>query len=171
MARTAHPSWLPLHPPTQERPNGTEFPLHCDLWQPETLMNVYDAVASDQSGESLFLHIDKLIAILETIHGVPPTHAHKVRSALRNPLSHNAYDKFYDLLHHRRHPFRGELQKQMHHAALSVFLDRGQGYVVHDRTWLHGHATCNQRITGQRLYRLVFATRSQQRITSLHPDH
>ena len=47
-----------LYAPLTPGKNQSDFPLHCDLYIPKTLFNVFGQVASDGSGRSTFLRLE-----------------------------------------------------------------------------------------------------------------
>lgn len=54
-----------------------DFPLHADLYLPKLLFNVFDHVAEDDSGASLFVSLTALRQIMNKRKGI--THATKAR--------------------------------------------------------------------------------------------
>src|SRR5438046_107786 len=71
------------------------------------------------------------------------------------------YEENYDLLH-GCHDWTKDIEKRMERQLLKVKLFSGQGYMIHDRKWLHGREALSGNLSSKRLYRLVFNTRQIQ---------
>src|SRR5262249_18724599 len=64
--RRTNSAWSAVHAPLSTvGANVAGFPLHCDMYIPEILWNVFDEVPSDTSGASTFLPVNRLLALLE----------------------------------------------------------------------------------------------------------
>jgi hypothetical protein len=143
----------------------TGFALHSDLYLPEMLLNIFDKVPTDSSGASIFLHVDRLNQILTDADTLPRETRRRIEQFFTCSLPADGFADLYDLLHGRRHKWVRFLERQMAAAQLRIKLHRGQGYLIHDRTWLHGREPANGSVTTARFHRFVFGTRS------LHSQH
>lgn len=132
----------------------SEFPLHCDLYVPRRLWNVFDEVPSTgNSGASVFLRTADL-ARLALECGIPK----RTRDALKSCLTsegRDRYDEFYSLLYAST-PESDELDRRMRAAAYRIRLKRGEGYLIDDRVWMHGRTMTERSVTRNRLHRLTF---------------
>jgi len=143
--------------------NAGDFALHCDLYLPELLFNVFEEVAADTSGTSLFLSVAHLLRIMKSLPRVPRRVMESVADAAAKPLKRDSFDKLYGLLHGSRHPWAAELERAMSQRQERIKLNRGQGYLVHDRAWLHGREAASGGVSIRRVHRLVFNTIYLQR--------
>jgi len=132
-----------------------DFPLHADLYVPQFLLNVFDRVPKDGSGASLFLASTELLASIAKLRSIPEPTRRRIRTLLCAPSAEDHYEEFYDLLH-GEHSWTAELQAAMAAQTRRITLSRGMGYLVHDRTWLHGREAPSGRVTKNRLHRLIF---------------
>jgi hypothetical protein len=136
------------------------FPLHCDLYIPKKLMNVYEAVPSDKSGASLFLRMDTLIdTILPRTTRMPAAIRRKISSLINLEDRSDKYDMFYNLLNDTDNPWYRELLRRTTHHRFQIKFQKGQGYLLYDRRWLHGRTKPNGGLTIKRVHRLVFNSR------------
>ena len=132
----------------------TEFPLHCDLYVPRRLWNIFDDVpAAGGSGASIFLRTDVMLK-LAFESGVSTEDLRQLRTHLK-PGAGDRYDAFYSLLYSDRAGF-AELDKRMRKASYRIRLQRGEAYLIDDRTWMHGRTLTSRSVTRNRLHRLVF---------------
>ncbi len=132
----------------------TEFPLHCDLYVPQRLWNVFDDVpATGRRGASIFLRTTDLLKFADE-SGVSSSDQHELRAYLK-PGHGDRYDAFYSLLYSDRPGF-AELDKRMRAASFRIRLKRGEAYLLDDRTWMHGRTLTARSVTRNRLHRLVF---------------
>lgn len=137
------------------------FPLHADLYPAEMVMNVFEDVPSDGSGASLFLPVARFLEILASTSGVPERTRARLASCLSEPSDEDRFHAFFDLLYDARAPWGSELTTRMRADQLRVPLRRGQGYLLHDRSWLHGREAPSGGVSRARLHRLAFATLSK----------
>ena len=131
-----------------------DFPLHADLYIPQVLFNVFEAVPQDRSGASLFLPVSVFENILTS--EVPEEVSGSLLRCLREPIQQDSYERFFGLLHNRDAPWYGKLSRALQRHQLKVKLIAGQGYLIHDRLWLHGRTAPRGGVSGNRLHRLVF---------------
>ena len=135
------------------------FPLHADLYAPMFLLNLFDHVPPDGSGASLFLCVAEFFTWIDNLPAVPVEVRRRIRSLLVEPTDEDHYEELYDLLH-GEHPWTTELESWMAERASRVSLRRGQGYLIHDRCWLHGREAPSRRVRKNRLHRLIFDSRN-----------
>jgi hypothetical protein len=132
----------------------SEFPLHCDLYVPVRLWNLFDEVpAKGRSGSSIFLRTSDLTA-LATRCGVPAAIRTQIKDCLKGD-GRDRYDEFYSLLYDDT-PSGQELDRLMRSASYRIRLQRGEGYLIHDRLWMHGRTITEHTVTRNRLHRLTF---------------
>lgn len=72
------------------------------------------------------------------------------------------YEENFDLLH-GWYEWTEELERRMQQRQLRIKLYSGQGYMLHDRWWLHGREAINGKLTHKRLHRLVFNNKAAQK--------
>jgi len=138
-----------------------DFPLHADLYVPVILLNVFDQIPRDGTGASRFLRVTTLLELLAGC-GMPGAERRRLRSIVTGVSNVDRYEEFYDLLH-GAHPWKSTLEAQMEAHTLRIALGRGQGYLVHDRRWLHGRDKPTGKVQRDRLHRLIFDTESTLR--------
>jgi hypothetical protein len=132
------------------------FPLHCDLYIPHNLFNVFDDVPMDDSGASVFLSVSALKTLLQRSALLPERTARRI-IALIESSEKDGFDALYDLLH-GEHQWVDELQRSMEPRQLRIKLGSGQGYLLNDRLWLHGRETVRGGVSKNRVHRLVYNT-------------
>jgi hypothetical protein len=150
-----------------------DFPLHADLYPSVFLLNVFDRVPAGDSGASLFLPMRTLREFVQSSDAIPPATKRRFQSFWTSPAQTDRYEEFYDLLH-GRHPWGAELGRAMRGAAMRIRLERGQGYLLHDRKWLHGREEPAGGVPSDRLHRLTFdtaITRRRRMKRSTPPEH
>jgi hypothetical protein len=140
-----------------------DFALHADLYLPELLFNVFELVPGDSTGASTFLSTADLNRILRKIPSIPKNIARRIRECLTKPVDKDRFDEFFDLLHGPDQPWSSELSHHLAQREMTIKFAPGQGYLVHDRTWLHGRKTATGGVPVRRVHRLVFNTTSIQR--------
>jgi hypothetical protein len=133
-----------------------DFPLHCDLYVPELLWNIFEDVPTDGSGAAMFLESKKLLEILSGLKTVPTRTLTGIQKCLTKTLVSDRYTWFYDQLHGDDHPWTAALGRRLRESATSVCLGRGEGYLLHDRLWLHGRQKPKGSVSKKRVHRLVF---------------
>jgi hypothetical protein len=138
-----------------------DFPLHADLYAPVILLNVFDQISLDCTGASRFLRVPTLLDLLARC-GMPELELRRVRSIVTGVSNVDRYEEFYDLLH-GAHTWTSTLEVQMEAHTFRIALGQGQGYLVHDRRWLHGRDNPTGKVKQDRLHRLIFDTESTLR--------
>ncbi len=136
--------------------NVGEFALHADLYIPELLINVFDNVPADHSGASVFLAVSELACVLDTIASLCQQQRRQILSFFEMEVQVDRFDELYDLLHGPVHPWTRDLGRSFQARQFQIKLRRGQGYLLHDRTWLHGRAAPAGGVPENRLHRLAF---------------
>jgi hypothetical protein len=145
-----------LYAPLTVNNQNNDFPLHCDLYPPKRLWNVYEDVAPGEFGASLFLPVRTLLRQLAPNVKTLPKQQLKRLSDLIHVESHqDRYNAFFDILYNN-HLWSAALKRVMHQQCLSIKFQKGQGYMINDRVWMHGRTQTNSAITARRLHRLIF---------------
>jgi len=139
------------------------FPLHADLYPPVFLLNVFDRVAKDGSGASVFLSMETALQIFDSTATFPPDVRDRFRHCVITPANADRYEEFYDLLH-GPHPWTAEVERAMKAQRLKVRFSSGQGYLVHDRLWLHGRESPRGGVPKDRLHRFIFDTEQTRQL-------
>lgn len=140
-----------------------DFPLHADLYLPELLLNIFEDVPPGPSGKSLFLSRDAFLQMLHDCKELPPEVEKLINTTLSRPLKTDGYEEFFATIHGQTRPaWRARLQREMRSHALRIKLSKGQGYLLHDRSWLHGRERPAGAVSRKRLHRLVFNNRERQ---------
>lgn len=137
---------------------GKGFPLHADLYFPNMLWNVFDQVPGDGSGASTFLPASIFRDLLGQNY-VSARHRAKLTSCLEDDSCDDRFRTFYDLLYVQGTDWSDKLCSQMSKEQFIVPLRYGQGYLLHDRKWLHGREAPSRGITVKRVHRLIFFSR------------
>jgi len=157
--------WAALHaPPKPVGPTIGEFPLHADLYVPWMLLNVFDDVPDDESGASLFLSIDELREAIELVADIIPIDTRAgIERCLRRIRATDGFQELYSSLYGQgsglvRQPndWTAALRSEMTARCSSVKFERGQGYLLDDRSWLHGRTAPTHGVPPNRIHRLVF---------------
>jgi hypothetical protein len=84
-----------------------EFPLHADLYLPKVLFNVFDHVAEDDSGASLFLSLTALRQIMSESKSLSRTTEVRFLAMFESETGSDRFAALYDLsnglsaIHHR----------------------------------------------------------------------
>jgi hypothetical protein len=145
-----------LHPPLEPVRRDTGFPVHADLWRPEMLLHIYDDVAVDRGGASTFLCFEDFVDALSSCASMPGAARARAIGELTGVHREFAYQRFYNLLYARRHAWHAELGTAINKRLLRLHLGRGDGYILHDRSWLHGRDPVRGAVSRWRMHRLVF---------------
>jgi hypothetical protein len=149
--------WSALYTPLGDVGDGIgEFPLHCDLYVPEMLLNIFDDVPSDGTGATVLLETRKMLEIIRQIDSFPASTVRSIRRCLTMPSRRDRFNWFYNVLHGPEHPWTNELNSRMQKELITFRLTRGDGYLIHDRAWLHGREAPSTSVSTKRIHRLVF---------------
>lgn len=145
------------------RSAGADFLLHADLYTPNILFNVFEDVTPNSSGASLFLQTSSLCDILVGIKTLSSVNINRILNCLTATDREDRYTEFFNLLHSREHEWVNELEDELHTRQMHIKLEKGEGYLIHDRLWLHGREAPSTRVTQKRLHRLIFNTKDIQK--------
>ena len=151
-----------LYQPLRSKREGKEFLLHSDLYMPVILFNIFDEVSNDSSGASVFLAISSFIELLPEMKTLPVETRKKITENLTGMHAEDRYQENFYLVHGYEHAWSNELGERMQQRQLKIKLYSGQGYMMHDRKWLHGREALNGKLSSKRLHRLVFNNRQAQ---------
>lgn len=160
-----------LYQPLRPKRRGKEFLLHSDLYIPVILFNIFDEVSNDSSGASVFFPISSLIELLPRISTLPIETRKKITENLTGMHAEDRYQENFYLVHGHEHEWSDELGKRMQQRQLRIRFDSGQGYMIHDRKWLHGREALNGKLSSKRLHRLVFNNRQAQLASRSRKKH
>jgi hypothetical protein len=133
-----------------------DFDLHADLYLPELLFNVFEEVPGDSSGASIFLHTADLFRLMPQVTALPSEERARITACFQLPPDQDRFKELFRLLHSPSRPWVAELEQEMRKHQLTIKLGPGQGYFIHDRTWLHGRELPNGSVSARRLHRLIF---------------
>jgi hypothetical protein len=153
IARSEHAAMYT--PPGDAGKREGQFPLHADLYVPRYLFNVFDNTPSGPSGASLFLPVGELRRILKGVPSLPHSTRSEILSLFNSQATRDNYSAQYDLLH-GRHRWVPELESKMRSQQMRILLRSGQGYLLHDRIWLHGREAPKGGVPIDRFRRLIF---------------
>lgn len=148
-----------LYPPLSTAKPKNTFPVHSDFYFPVHLWNIFDEVPEGNQGLSLLLQVDTLLnKIIKQIPNFPPDKEAHVRSLFKEKVQNNdhAYYDLFAILHSKENWWAEEIESGIDKYVLSLKLNRGQGYMVNDRKWLHGRGFTADEVTIKRLHRLLF---------------
>jgi hypothetical protein len=153
LARWARDGRRALHtPPSLVGKTAGDFPLHSDLYLGEMLFIVFDDVSDRGDDHALFLPVAHL---RRTVRKAPTVEGQRLLRCYHDPPSQDRFDEAYKLLH--RNPTMNRWYRQhILPAAFRTSLARGRGYLLHDRTWMHGRELPPRHVTHRRFQRLVF---------------
>ncbi|WP_268543663.1 hypothetical protein [Candidatus Nitrosotenuis cloacae] len=137
-----------------------DFPLHSDIFIPKILLMLFVQVPKGRTGGTFLLSVEDLKKIFSKIKLLPKEKRKLVLRILKETNRNNdRYDEFFYILHDEDNPWNKELQKLMNRKREYIKLESGQGYLIHDRLWLHGRKRSKSKITIKRLQRFVFNTK------------
>lgn len=147
---------LALHAPIEPCPVlRSAFPLHADLFQATTLLTVFDEVAPDDTGRSLLMSVCDFRQLLEGLDAIPVA-VHSRLAEILGSRSGDGYEALVDLLYGPGRAWRDNLLEALAGAGRRITFGPGEGYMLDDRSWLHGREMLSVTVTPNRLQRLVF---------------
>jgi hypothetical protein len=132
-----------------------DFPLHADLYVPQYLFNVFDNVPADAAGASTFLAVSSLKRIVTKQSNLPGAIVRRLMSMFEAGSKSDRFEKCFDLLH-GGHPWVPQLEQSLAEHQMQIPLRSGQGYLLHDRSWLHGRLKPVGGVPANRVRRLVY---------------
>jgi len=157
IAEQAKSPWAALYAPLATvGEDAGDFPLHCDMYVPEMLWNVFEDVPRDGSGAAIFLQTKELLRILDKMKSFPRPLLNSVRYCFTTPLENDRYKWLYDKLHGQKHAWTAALGRRLSKRQIRISMRKGDGYLVHDRRWLHGREEPTIAVSKKRVHRLVF---------------
>ena len=133
-----------------------DFPLHADLYPASLLLNIFNEVSGDDSGESLFISAEGFASVLTTIRSLPHRVYERLFGCLAESSHHDRFQEFFELMYGDDNPWKNELRVALEARQTSVLFRAGEGYLLHDRRWLHGRTAPTGGVPRSRLHRLVF---------------
>jgi hypothetical protein len=142
---------LPIEP---IEPAHSAFPLHADLFPQRILCTVFDQVAEDETGASVLLNTRALDAVLATTVSMPADARARIQACFDD--RGDQFEQLVDLLYNPRHPWTIELGVRLRAAQHRQRFRGGEGYVLHDRRWLHGRERLQFAFATTRLTRVAF---------------
>lgn len=145
-----------LDAPVKTKRLDDGFPLHSDLFLTDGLLLVFDNVRPGNSGKSLFLSRDVFERTVASINLIPAEQRRKLRSLMRDKVSIDSFDEWFDLVYSHDNPWRVPLGQNIRHASWAIKFQRGEGYLIHDRHWLHGRTAVSGGVTETRFRRLIY---------------
>ncbi len=165
LIRKMNDRWSVIYSPvfTQQKNNEREFPLHYDMFIPKILFMIYNNVPQGRQGASTFLSTKELKKILSKTKLFPSKKRKLVMDMLRKTeRKGDQYGAFMDLIHDKNNEWYKELHDKMESKKQIVKFKAGEGFLVHDRLWMHGRTKTRKNVNIKRLMRFVFNT---QKIT------
>lgn len=145
-----------LYAPLNGGKHQSNFPLHCDLYIPKILWNIYGQVPADGSGRTLLLKVRQIFAALESIPSVPPATVKRLRQLIAQQDATDNFNEFYKLLHDPANKWHKDFVRDTKKLQSTILFSRGEGYMIHDRIWMHGRDHTSGGISRKRLHRLIF---------------
>jgi len=134
------------------------FPLHADLYKPETLLNVFDDVPLDESGASLFVDVPTFFQLLRELPQLPLSTQAELITCLTTPVTTDRYERFVSLLYDENNEWTNPLFESLQSHQMRIRMTCGEGYLINDRQWLHGRDAPTGGVSPRRLHRLVFSS-------------
>ncbi len=144
---------------TQQKNNEREFPLHYDMFIPKILFMIYNNVPQGKQGASTFLSTKELKKILSKTKSYPSKKRKLFVDMIRKTeRRRDQYYDFWDLIHDERNEWYEELHDKMESKKQFVKFKAGEGFLVHDRLWMHGRTKTRKNPNVKRLILFVFNT-------------
>ena len=145
-----------LHAPVKTKRHDEGFALHSDLFLTERLFLIFDNVPSGESGKSLFLSREEFEAAVAGATLMPRQQQTRLRTLMRVPVNADSFDNWFDLVYSSDNPWNRQLVRSIKQASSAIKFHRGEGYLLHDRRWLHGRTAAKGGVTETRFRRLVY---------------
>lgn len=145
-----------LYAPLNGGKHQSNFPLHCDLYIPKILWNIYGQVPSDGSGRTLLLKVKQVFSVLDAIPTVPKETLKRLRQLIAQHDPTDNFNEFYQLLHNPANKWNKDFIRETKKLQSTILFSRGEGYMIHDRIWMHGRDHTSGGISRKRLHRLIF---------------
>jgi hypothetical protein len=156
LAKSATNDFAAMYTPLGDTGDAVgDFLLHADLYVPQYLFNVFDNVSADYGGASTFLAVSSLKRIVARQPKLPWTVARRLISMFEKESKSDRFDKCFDLLH-GEHQWVPKLEQSLAEHQMQIPLRAGQGYLLHDRSWLHGRLKPVGGVPANRVRRLIY---------------
>lgn len=160
LADMAEDPMAALYPPLISKwKKGTPFHLHADLYPAPVLFNIFDHVATGSEGASIFLPVAEFCHLVRSQNSVPPSARSRLLGCFSGSHHEDRFNDFYQTVYGEKR-WQSQLAGAMSARQMTIKLHRGEGYLLHDRSWLHGRTATSQTVTAARLHRLVFTPKS-----------
>jgi hypothetical protein len=145
-----------MSPPCPRRARDTGFPLHADLFHAPRLLLIFGDLNGGSSSRTLLLPRCKLVEFLSR----PEFARHRVLATVERlidgPYAPTAYERLFQLLHDPGNLWNESLSGFLTASAATIRFEKGEGYLIRDRQWLHGREATGQPVSSSRFTRLVF---------------
>jgi hypothetical protein len=141
-------------PPSPERAGKNDFLLHADLFAARRVMLVFDDVPADGSGRALLLPLARADRALAST-SMPTRERRQAIGLVRGPWHRDGFDRLYSLLYGDKRSWRREVSDRLRREAIAVAFERGEGYLLEDRNWLHGRELVTGPVRTHRFHRLI----------------
>ncbi|NIG56575.1 hypothetical protein [Chitinophaga sp. Cy-1792] len=146
-----------LYSPLTSGKTESDFPMHCDLYIPKILFNVYESVPKDKSGASAFLRLDDLFEqVFPQVSALPKKVTLRIKELIYTDIRQDNYEEFFSLLYDADNTWSEKLKQVIDKHKFNIKLNKGQGYMLHDRIWMHGRNKTNGGVSPKRLHRIIF---------------
>jgi hypothetical protein len=137
---------------------GFSFPLHADLYLQNILFIVFDNVPPDNSGHSLLLPAENFLKTISSLSTMPGEVKAHLKKLLTENILEDCFNEFFNALYVKEALWMGELAMALESQQIAVKFLRGEGFLLHDRRWLHGRTAPSHGVFVDRLHRLTFNT-------------
>jgi hypothetical protein len=145
-----------LYAPVKTCKRDDGFPLHSDLFLTNRLLLVFDDVPNDDSGKTLLQDVSVFLRRLRTDPQIPPNVSRRIANFFRGKVSHDKFNDLFELVHESEAEWSARVRKHLAADALRIKLRRGEGYLLHDRLWMHGRSPSSRPVRDFRFHRLNF---------------
>ena len=137
---------------------GFPFPPHADLYLQKSLWVVFDNVPLDESGQTVLISTEDFMRALHQLETMPEGAKVHVTKLLTEEVDEDRFDDFFYFLYAKEAPWTEELAAVLAARQLMIKFQRGEGFLLNDRRWLHGRTTTSGAVREDRLHRLTFTT-------------
>jgi hypothetical protein len=144
-----------LNSPLTAGKGENDFPLHCDLYVPHHLFNVMEQVADHRSGHSTFIQTSVLWNdILPQVKNMDTKTRKYLHTLVHKTIRSDNYDRFFGTLYDEK--WEIEVKQLLKKQCLRIRLEKGEGYLLNDRLWMHGRDITRGGVSSKRLHRLIY---------------
>lgn len=148
-----------LHAPVKTERRDKGFALHSDLFLTERLFLIFDNVPPGTSGKSVFLSREVFETAVAGATLMPAQQQSKLRSLMRGQVNGDSFNEWFELVYSSEYPWTGQLGRRTKQLSQAIKFQRGEGYLLHDRHWLHGRTAAKGFVSENRFRRLVYGRR------------